>query len=356
MICIDLGQRYYNEKGFNFRNLYIYQMNLLSGATGLVGAHLLVQLILNKEQTRALYRTKAKQDQAISTILKYGITPLEVDQFVEWFQGDILDIPRLEEAFLDVTHVYHCAGLISNSPSEYKMMRKINIEGTSNMVNLAIDFSILKFCHVSSIATLGKTLGDEFVTEETVLTEDLKQSTYEISKYGAEMEVWRGSQEGLDVVIVNPGIILGDGFYESGSGLLLSKIKNGLKFYPQKVTGFVSVYDVSKAMHQLMKSSIINERFIVVAENLKFKKVIDEFSRLYQVSTPKLALKPWMLYLAWCFEILRSSLTSYKRQLTLDAIPNLFEDSFYSSDKIKSELDFKFEAFAVYASKISQKS
>jgi nucleoside-diphosphate-sugar epimerase len=234
MVCIDLGQRYYNEKGFNFRNLYIYQMNLLSGATGLVGAHLLAQLILNKEQTRALYRTKAKQDQAISTILKYGITPLEVDQFVEWFQGDILDIPRLEEAFLDVTHVYHCAGLISNSPSEYKRMRKINIEGTSNMVNLAIDFSILKFCHVSSISTLGKTLGDEFVTEETVLTEDLKHSTYEISKYGAEMEVWRGSQEGLDVVIVNPGIILGDGFLSRGVGFCFLRLKMDLSFILKK--------------------------------------------------------------------------------------------------------------------------
>jgi nucleoside-diphosphate-sugar epimerase len=356
MVCIDLWQRYYNEKGFNFRNLYIYQMNLLSGATGLVGAHTLAQLILNKEQTRALYRTKTKQDQAISIILKYGITLQEVDRFVEWFQGDILNLPRLEEAFLDVTHVYHCAGLISNSPSEYKMMRKINIEGTSNMVNLAIDFSILKFCHVSSIATLGKNLGEEFVTEETVLTENLKKSSYEISKYGAEMEVWRGSQEGLDVVIVNPGIILGDGFYESGSGLLLSKIKSRLNFYPQKITGFVGVYDVSKAMYQLMKSSIVNERFILVAENLKFEKVINEFSIVYRVSPPKLPLKLWMLYLAWCFEILRSFLTSYKRQLTLDAIPNLFEHSFYSSDKIKSELDFEFEGLTDYAQRISQRS
>jgi hypothetical protein len=105
-----------------------------------------------------------------------------------------------------------------------------------------------------------------------------------------------------------------------------------------------------------MKSSIINERFILVAENLKFEKVIDEFSRLYKVSPPKLALKPWMLYLAWCFEILRSFLTSYKRKLTLDAIPNLFKNSFYSSEKIKSKLNFEFEAFTDYASKISKRS
>jgi nucleoside-diphosphate-sugar epimerase len=327
-------------------------MNLLSGATGLVGAHLLAQLILNKEKTRALYRTEAKKNQAISVILKYGIASLEIDQFVEWFQGDILDVPKLEEAFNDVTHVYHCAGLISNSSSDYKMMRKVNIEGTANMVNLAIDFSILKFCHVSSIATLGKALGGALVTEETVLTEDLKQSAYKISKYGAEMEVWRGSQEGLDVVIVNPGIILGDGFYESGSGLLLSKIKNGLKFYPQKITGFVSVYDVSKAMHELMKSSITNERFILVSENLKLETVINKFSQLYQVSIPKTVLKPWMLYLAWCFEILKSFFSSYKRQLTLDDIPSFFQDSYYSSEKIKSELNFEFEPLAEYSHKI----
>ncbi|MBZ9651533.1 SDR family oxidoreductase [Psychroflexus montanilacus] len=331
-------------------------MNLLSGATGLVGAHLLAQLILNKAKTRALYRTEEKKEQAIAVVLNYSVSEDDISEHVEWMQCDILDIPKLEAAFDRITHVYHCAGFISNSPSDYKMMRKVNIEGTANMVNLSTDFNVIKFCHVSSIAALGTPLVGEAVTEETPMAEDQKPSAYEISKYGAEMEVWRASQEGLDVVIVNPGIILGDGFYDSGSGTLLMKLKQGLKFYPPKKTGFVGVYDVSKAMIQLMSSSIVNQRFVLVSENLSFKEVGNQFSKLYKTSPPKIEVKPWMLYLAWCFEVLRSFFTSYKRQLTLEVIPGLFEDSLYSSEKIKQELNFKFESLEEYSKTIHQRS
>jgi len=332
-------------------------MNLLTGATGLVGAHLLALLISNKDKTRALFRTQHKKQQAISVILKYGITEEAIDEYVEWMQCDILNIPKLENSFNGVTHVYHCAGFISNSPSDYKQMRKVNIEGTANMVNLSLHFKIEKFCHVSSIATLGKPLSsDEETTEMTPLAENQKSSAYEISKYGAEMEVWRGSQEGIDVVIVNPGIILGDGFYDSGSGKFFSKMKKGIKIYPPKITGFVGVFDVSKAMIQLMKSSIVNERYILVSDNLSFKTAIGIVAEKYNGTPPKIKLKPWMLYIGWFFEVIRSFLTSYKRQITLQVIPGLFEDAVYSSEKIEKDLGFNFETYKDYIERIYLRS
>jgi nucleoside-diphosphate-sugar epimerase len=194
------------------------------------------------------------------------------------------------------------------------------------------------------------------ITENTLLAEDQKRSTYEVSKFGAEMEVWRASQEGLNVVIVNPGIVLGDGFYDSGSGLLLHKMRKGLRFYPPKTTGFISVYDVSKATYELMKSNIVNERFVLVSENLSFKTVISQFSKLYQQPQPKQKLKPWMLYIAWFLGVLKSFFSTSKRQLTLDTIPSLFENSFYSSSKIKSEINFEFESLESYAPKIVERS
>lgn len=331
-------------------------MNLLTGATGLVGAHVLAQLILNKEKTRALFRTEAKKQQALSVLLKYDISEDDIDHQVEWMQCDILNIPKLELAFAGIVQVYHCAGFISNSPSEYKMMRKVNIEGTANVVNLSIDFGVKKLGHVSSIATLGKSIKDLPISEETPIAEDQKPSAYEISKYGAEMEVWRGSQEGVEVVIINPGIILGDGFYNSGSGVLLSKLKAGLKFYPPKTTGFIGVYDVGKIFVQLMQSSIVNERYVLVSENLSFKAVATTFSELFHTPKPKTQLQPWMLYLAWCLEVLRSLLTSYKRQLTLDVIPSLFEDSLYSSEKIKKEFQIEFDSLDRLARTIKKRT
>jgi nucleoside-diphosphate-sugar epimerase len=331
-------------------------MNLLTGSTGLVGAHVLAQLILNKKRTRALYRTEAKKQKTVEVLRHYGINVEDISTTVDWVVGDVLNLPQLEKVFQGITHVYHCAGFISNSPSEYKLMRKVNIEGTSNMVNLSIDFKIEKFCHVSSIAALGKSLDSNTITEDSPVAEDQKPSAYEISKYGAEMEVWRASQEGIDVVIVNPGIILGDGFYESGSGALLSKLKKGLKVYPPKTTGFVGVYDVAKVMFLLMESAVVNQRFILVSENSSFKEVAAHFSKLYNTSPPKIRIQAWMLYLAWCFEVIRSFLTPYKRQLTLEVIPTLFETSYYSSDKIKKELNFEFESLEEYAQTIKDRS
>ncbi|WP_019039458.1 NAD-dependent epimerase/dehydratase family protein [Psychroflexus tropicus] len=331
-------------------------MNLLTGATGLVGAHLLAYLISKKVKTRALFRTENKKQQAINVLLKYDISDDQLEKYIEWYRCDILDLPALELAFEGVTHVYHCAGFISNSPSDYKLMRKVNIEGTAHMVNLSIHFGIEKFGHVSSIATLGKPISPQTeITEKTPLAEDQKPSAYEISKYGAEMEVWRASQEGLKVVILNPGIILGDGFYSTGSGKLLSKMKNGVKIFPPKITGFVGVYDVCKAMIKLMDSNIINERYILVSENLSFYHVMSLFASKFNKPAPDIELKPWMLYITWFFEILRSFFTSYKRQLTLEVIPDLFKNALYSSNKIKNELDFEFEPIEVYLDRIYQR-
>ncbi|MFN2260713.1 MAG: NAD-dependent epimerase/dehydratase family protein [Psychroflexus sp.] len=330
-------------------------MNLVSGATGLVGCHLLAKLILEKSACRAMYRTEIKKNHAIKVIQKYGISETEIAQYVDWQKADILRIPDLEVAFQNIKYVYHCAGFISNSPADYKKMRKVNIEGTANMVNTALAFGIKKFCHVSSIATLGQPLADEAITEETPNNLENKQSAYSISKYGAEIEIWRASQEGLDVVIVNPGIILGDGFLSSGSGKIIEKASTGFKFYPQKTTGFVSVYELADAMILLMKSDTKRERFILVSENLSFKTLMREIAIQFDSEPPKVALKPWMLYLAWLMEILKSSFSSHRRQLTRRSISSFFKTNYYDASKIENAIGFKFQNISKSVEEIAKR-
>lgn len=330
-------------------------MNLVSGATGLVGCHLLAKLIVEKSYSRAMYRSEEKKNQTIDVIKKYGISESEISNYVEWQKADILKIPDLEHIFETINRVYHCAGFISNSPADYKKMRKVNIEGTANMVNVALAFGIEKFCHVSSIATLGHPLVGKTITEETPINLEHKKSAYSISKYGAETEVWRASQEGLDVVIVNPGVILGDGFLSSGSGRIIEKAKTEIKFYPQKTTGFVSVYDVADAMFALMDSEIKNERFILVSENLSFKKLLTDFANAFDAKPPNIVLKPWMLYIAWFVEYVRATFSAHKRQLTWRSIPDLFKHSYYDATKIENAIDFKFQPISQSIQKITEK-
>ena len=185
---------------------------------------------------------------------------------------DLNDIPKLTLAFEDITYVYHCAAYISFDPSDYKKLRNANIKGTANIVNLCISNAIKKLCYVSSIATLGH--HSKKINEETYWSGNQDQSAYAISKYGAEMEVWRGTQEGIPTVIVNPGVIIGPGFWNTGSGLLFKLAYKGQSYAAKGVTAYVDVKDVVLAMTQLMNSSIENERYILASANVSYQEIM----------------------------------------------------------------------------------
>src|SRR5690606_14446461 len=158
--------------------------------------------------------------------------------------------------------------------NKYTSLRKVNIEGTANVVNFCVSNNIKKLCYVSSIATLGNTLHKEPITEETIWNQEIDNNVYAITKYGAEMEVWRATQEGVDAVIVNPGVILGAGIWDKGSGRLFKKAYKGLNYYSAGTIALVSVEDVVLIMIALLKSDIKNERFVLVAENWTFKRFL----------------------------------------------------------------------------------
>ena len=202
-------------------------MILVTGATGLVGSHLLVKLLQEEKEVKALFRTE-KKIEAVKNVFQHKKS-IHLFEKINWIKGDITDVPTLNIAFENITHVYHCAALISFDPNDEEVLRKVNIEGTANVVNCCIDFGIKKLCHVSSIAALGDTREYEYsITEETEWNPEKLHGDYAISKYGSETEVWRAQQEGVDVVIVNPGVIFGYGFPTQGSGIIINKVKNGL--------------------------------------------------------------------------------------------------------------------------------
>ena len=260
-------------------------MILVTGGTGLVGSHLLYHLCLENDKIRAIYRTKSTLEKVKKVFSFYANTDFLFDK-IEWIKADITDIPSMIPAFVNVKKVYHCAAFISFNSKDYRKMRKVNIYGTANLVNLCIDAKIDKLCFVSSIAAVGDSINGNLISEENEWNKELDNSGYSITKFGAEMEVWRASQEDIEVVIVNPGVILGSGFWDSGSGKLFSKVYNGFKYYTEGVTGFVSVQDVVKPMIQLMNASVKNERFILVSENKTYKQIFDLIANAFGKKRP----------------------------------------------------------------------
>ena len=328
-------------------------MVLVTGGTGLVGAHLLLHLAESETTIRAIYRDSKSIEKTKSLFKLYQKEHLFYK--IDWVQADIIDVTSLGIAFKNVDYVYHCAGLISYSPNDEELLRKVNIEGTANIVNFCIDNKIKKHCHVSSIAAIGNPASHENqssskseqakqITEETEWNPEAAHSDYAISKYGAEMEIWRGQQEGLSVVIINPGVIFGAGFWNQGSGLFFSSIKNGFPFYTNGLIANVGVTDVVIIMIQLMKSNLTGERFTVVAENLTFKKVIFLIAENLKVKKPKIEAKPWMTAIGWRLDWLVCTIFRTKRKLSKYSANSLHSSEFISNEKIKNALNFEFQS------------
>lgn len=318
-------------------------MILVTGGTGLVGAHLLLHLTEFEEKVSAIYRNESKIE-----LTKKLFSEANKSSFFDkivWIEADILDIPSLEKAFVGVDFVYHCAALITFDPNDEDKLRKTNIEGTANIVNLCIDFKVNKLCHVSSIAALGDLKEhDKEITEETEWNPEVFHSDYAISKHGAEMEVWRGYQEGLDVVIVNPGVIFGSMIWKDGSGAFFTKIKKGFPFYSKGSTGYIGINDVVKTMVLLMKSDISGERFALVSENISFDKIIFTIADKLKVKKPSFEAKPWMTSLAWRIDAVLSFIFRKKRKISKFSANSLHAQETISNSKIKNALNYNFQS------------
>ncbi len=326
-----------------FSTRRIYTMILVTGATGLVGTHLLVRLIQDKKSVRALYRTETKKEHAKKVFSSYFPEKGEhLFETIQWVQTDISDIPTLTEAFEDVTYVYHCAAKISFDPSHYKKLRKANIEGTANIVNLCLIKNVKKLCYVSSIATLGENISGTPIDENTEWNPEVPNSVYAITKYGAEMEVWRGVQEGLDAVVVNPGIIVGPGFFDNGSGILFKTIHAGMKYYTTGITGYVDIEDVINIMSRLMDGAYTNQRYILVSENMSYKNVFSRIAKGLQKPIPNKEATPLLMKAGYHAQRIGHFFFRTKRSIFLSSIQSAFSNSHYNNDKIKTTLDYNF--------------
>jgi nucleoside-diphosphate-sugar epimerase len=316
---------------------------LVTGGTGLVGSHLLYDLCKAGNRVRVLKRPESNIANLEKVFSYYSSDPSLLLKNIEWHDADLLDVYSLIDAMEGITDVYHCAAMVSFESSHQDEMMRTNIEGTANMVNAALEKGIRKFCHVSSIATLGRAEHGGLTTEETFWKSSPENSNYSISKYGAEREVWRASEEGLNVVIVNPSLIVGPGNWQQSSSNMFSKGYKGIKFYSSGLNGFVDVRDVSTLMIRLMESDISNQRFLINAENASFRHFFDLIHRGFGKSAPSIKAGKFLSSFAWRAEKIRSMLSGAPPLITQETARSAHRISRFSNEKIlKLFPDYKF--------------
>jgi len=306
-------------------------MILVTGATGFLGSELALQLVQAGNNIRCTKRGSS----SIPTILQ----PFEKQ--IQWVDADMLDIFALEDAFEDVTQVYHCAAWVSLKQADKQEMIRTNVTGTANLVNICLEHSV-RLVHVSSIAAIGQELPGVMITEHTYLEATTENDGYALSKLQSEMEVWRGIAEGLDAVIVNPSLIIGANAGTDGSGQLFETVRKGLKFYTTGTNGFVDVADVAKCMIALMNSDIHSERYIISAENISYKDITTSIAKGFGIQPPAKLAKPWMMGIAWRGAAFVAAITGSSPTIDKVAAKTASETRLYDNSKIKKAINIEF--------------
>ena len=313
----------------------------VTGTTGLVGSHLLFDLLQKGYRVKALKRPASNTLQALKTFSLYTEDADTLFQKIEWIDGELLDFKFLCDAVNCCTQVFHVAAVVSFSRRDRADMMQVNVGGTSNIVNACIEKKI-PLCHVSSIAALGRNEQGGLITEKDYWQTDSGRSAYSCSKHKAEMEVWRGIAEGLQAVIVNPAVILGAGDWTKSSSKFFLQVYRGLRFYTAGVTAFVDVRDVSRCMIQLMEQERFGERYIISAGNLSYRTLFNMIADNLKVKRPAIAAKPWMLNVAYRLSWTVAALTGKNPALTKETVHSAFQQIFYSSEKIEKSLGYEF--------------
>ncbi len=307
-------------------------MILVTGATGFLGAELVFQLLKTEERIRCTKR----ENSAVPTKL------IPLSDRIDWVVADILDFSDLEDAFEEVTQVYHCAALVSFDEKLKAKMLEVNAEGTANVVNLCVQYGVEKLVYVSSIAALGNAKENDLI-DETCFWEGFEvKDAYAVSKYRAEMEVWRGINEGLNAVIVNPSVIIGADTGKGGSGAIFESVRNGLSYYTRGATGFVDVEDVARCMILLMGNPLKQERFIISAENLSYQMLFEQTAEEFGLAHPQKLAKPWMLNLTRRLTAIKNYILGQKGGINKTVAKTADKVSRYDNSKIKFLLNYQF--------------
>jgi len=318
-------------------------MIFVTGGTGLLGTHVLIELLKRGEKIRALKRPNSDLE-IVKKVFDFYLDKDSATFFnqIEWVEGNILDIVSLQNGIKDCAVVYHCAALVSFKRRDFRKLIKTNKEGTANVVNVCLAAKIDHLCYVSSTAAIGRSDTKEIYDETNKWITSSENTGYAVSKYLGENEVWRGVQEGLNAIIVNPSVIFGPGNWNEGSLSIFRVIKERLKFYTKGVNAFVDARDIAKIMAELSSKRIFNERFLVVSENLKFKDVFEKIATAFHVKAPSILVRPWMAALAWRLEGLLAFFFGRKQNITRETARSSMSSTSYSNQKIKDRLKVEF--------------
>jgi nucleoside-diphosphate-sugar epimerase len=304
----------------------------VTGGTGFLGSHLLRQLLAaGHTDITALRRASSKLDLVA-----------DLQQRINWIEGDLNDPYILEEGIRAKKWVFHVAAMISFEPRDARRMRQVNAEGTALLVNACLDQGVEKLLHVSSIAAVGRTKPQQVLNEKNIFQTSPYNTEYGISKFLGEQEVWRGIAEGLHAAIVNPSVIIGPGRWDEATGQFFSRIHQGFRYVPTGTISIVDVRDVARMLIQLAESEVQEERIIANAGELSYADFFAAIAQELQVTAPHILIRPWMRELAWRLAKVQALFTGKAAAVTKENLRQAALRYVFENKKSKELLQFEY--------------
>lgn len=312
-------------------------MVFVTGATGLIGSYLMVELAKKGESIRAMKRKNSSLD-AVRNLFSELANEKLFEQ-IQWVEADLDNIPQLIEALIGIETIYHTAAHVGFDDRARKEIHRVNAQGTENLVNLAISESVPNFVYVSSISVLDEAPDEKIISENSKWDPEKPHSEYAISKKKGEMNVWRGSQEGLNVLVVYPSVVIGSLDGKRASEKIFKLAYKNKAITTEGITSYVDVRDVVRMMAELVEKKHWNHSFILSSEERSFVSVFNYLRKkqnlkpLKAISMGKLKTIRFFSYISKFFG------GPYMSKASLEAITG---KSNYSTEKIKNTLQTNF--------------
>jgi len=318
-------------------------MIMVTGATGLVGGHLIWYLLQKHHTIVALKRTSSNTDNLLKTFGFYTNNPKEYINRIVWRTANLNNIVSINIALEGITYLYHCAAEVTLSGSNDNL-HQVNVMGTKNLLEAAKYNKVKKVCFVSSIAACGKGMNNELITENAPWDKQTPRTAYSLTKYLSEQEVWQSINDGLNAIIVNPGVILGYSGSNSGSSKLFAQVKKGLPFYTNGGSGYVDVEDVVKIMILLVKSNVNNQRYIITAENCSNRDILNWMADGFEKKRPFICIGKHLFQSIGFLSEFAGKLFHFQPTFDTNMARTATKRAYYSNLKVKNELNYTFNS------------
>lgn len=313
---------------------------VLTGASGIVGSHILISLIANNISPRVLSRDIRRDSQHLQKLFAhYGMPMPEI----RWVAGDIRHLGDMEDALEGAHAIIHAAGMVSTRSADFHVMHQVNVEGTANLVNLALDMGISWFGYISSVATLGP--NPEGLVDEDYFWKPGKLTTaYAQSKYEAEQEVWRAFEEGLPVCILNPSVVLGPGSADRFSMRIFHRCRKGLPGFIEGSSGYVDARDVADAMVKAYMKELTGKRLIVSGTNATTSTLLEAIHKGWNMPMKVDAVQGWKLHAARGLEWVATKIQGKSAELSTDLIKMARSQNRYDASRSKQLLGLQYRS------------